>query len=139
MEKVGMKKSYSFALACAAILCGVSSAPRSVAAQSQDHAGVEFIAVHQAPHVAQEGVAQDAVASTARGPIAESAAFHVVSTQSRTVADQEVGPHMNRGLAMTVAGLAAVAVGYAVKGQAGTLLALGGGALTLYGVYHWIE
>ena len=69
----------------------------------------------------------------------EQAALHNASTESRVVADQDVGPHVNRGLALTVAGIAAVGVGYAVKGQAGTMIALGGGALALYGLYNWIK
>lgn len=81
----------------------------------------------------------DAVPATVVGPTAETVAFHTASSESRVVADQDVGPHINRGLALTIAGLAAVGVGYAVKGEAGTVIALGGGALALYGLYHWIK
>src|SRR5665213_1333585 len=79
------------------------------------------------------------IAASAVGPIVEQVSFHNASTESRAIADQDVGPHVNRGLALAVAGIAAVGVGYAVKGQAGTMIALGGGALALYGVYHWIK
>ena len=83
--------------------------------------------------------APDAVPAASVGPTAETAAFHAAAPESRVVADQDVGPHLNRGFKLMVAGIAAVGVGYAVKGHAGTVIALGGGALALYGLYHWIE
>jgi hypothetical protein len=121
-----MKSSYSLAVVCAGILLGVTAAPCSLAAQT--------FAMRPAAVTATSGVAASAV-----GPIVEQAALHNASTESRVVADQDVGPHVNRGLALTVAGIAAVGVGYAVKGQAGTMIALGGGALALYGLYNWIK
>jgi len=81
----------------------------------------------------------DASPAASVGPTVQTAAFHNAAPESRVVADQDVGPHVNRGLALTVAGIAAVGVGYAVKGEAGTVIALGGGALALYGIYHWIK
>lgn len=129
-----MKSSYSLAVVCAGILLGVTAAPCSLAAQAEGQAGIQTFAMRPAAVTATSGVATSAV-----GPIVEQAALHNASTESRVVADQDVGPHVNRGLALTVAGIAAVGVGYAVKGQAGTMIALGGGALALYGLYHWIK
>ena len=130
-----MKYSYSLAAVYAGILFGVIAAPCSLAAQAQGPAELQTFAMRTASVTAPAGVAASAV-----GPVVEQVAFHRASTESRVVADQDVvGPHVNRGLALTVAGIAAVGVGYAVKGQAGTVIALGGGALALYGLYHWIK
>lgn len=129
-----MKKSYSLALGCAGILFGVTATPSSLAAQAQGQAGIQAVAMQPASFIAP-----DVAATSAAGPIVEPVAFHNTLAESRVVGDQDVGPHVNRGLALTVAGIAAVAVGYAVRGEAGTVIALGGGALALYGVYHWIK
>jgi|GEM_PF-2444601 len=129
-----MKSSYSLAVVCAGILLGAAAAPFSLAAQAEEQAAIQTFAMRPASVTATEGIAASAV-----GPIVEQVSFHNASTESRAIADQDVGPHVNRGLALAVAGIAAVGVGYAVKGQAGTMIALGGGALALYGVYHWIK
>lgn len=130
-----MRSSCSLAVVYAGILFGVIAAPCSLTAQAEGQAGLQTFATRPASVTATDGVAASAV-----GPIVEQAALHKASTESRVIADQNVvGPHVNRGLALTVAGIAAVGVGYAVKGQAGTVISLGGGALALYGLYHWIK
>jgi hypothetical protein len=130
-----MKSSYSLAIVCVGILSGVMAAPRSLAAQAQGQAELQTFAMRPVSVTATHGVAASAV-----GPVVEQAAFRRASTESRVIADQNVvGPHVNRGLALTVAGIAAVGVGYAVKGRAGTVISLGGGALAVYGLYHWIK
>lgn len=129
-----LKNLYSLTVVCAGIVFGVAAAPGLLAAQAEGPAGIQMVAMQPA-----SVTVPDALPATAVGPTAETAAFHTAASESRVVADQDVGPHVNRGLALTVAGLAAVGVGYAVKGQAGTVLALGGGALALYGLYNWIK
>lgn len=129
-----MKSSYSLAVVCAGILLGVGAAPCSLAAQAQGQSGLQAFAMRPTSVTATDGVAASAV-----GPIVGQVAFHKASTQSTVIADQDVGPHVNRGLAMTVAGIAVVGVGYAVKGEAGTLISLGGAALAVYGLYNWIQ
>lgn len=129
-----MKSSYSLAVVCVGIFLGVTAAPCSLAAQAERQAGIQTSAIQLASVTATDGVA-----ATAVGPIVEQAAVHKASTESKAIADQDVGPHVNRGLALTVAGIAAVGVGYAVHGQAGTMISLGGGALALYGLYNWIK
>lgn len=129
-----MKSSYSLAVVCAGILLGVTAAPCALAAQAEGRVGIQAFATQPASVTPTEGVA-----ASVPGPIVEQVALHKAPTESRAVADQDVGPHANRGLALTVAGIAAVGVGYAVKGQGGTMIALGGGALALYGLYNWIK
>ena len=52
---------------------------------------------------------------------------------------QDAGPSLGSGLAMTVVGVVMVGVGAAVGGGAGTAIAIGGGALAFYGIYHWLK
>lgn len=148
-----MKNSYSLAVVCAGILFGVSAMPGSLAAQADGQAdgpaGVQAVAMQPvsvtaslAESVAPSAAAPDGIPASPVGPVVDAIAFHNAATESkatRVVADQEVGPHVNRGLALTIAGIAAMGVAYAVKGEAGTVIALGGAALALYGVYHWIQ
>ena len=133
-----MKKSYASVIVSAGILFCVTAAPGSLAAQAEGQAamqpGIQAVAMQPASPVAAGGAAPSAV-----GPIVEPLAFHRALDESRVVADQSIAPPVNRGLAMTLAGIAAVGVGYVVKGTAGTALAFGGGALALYGIYHWIK
>ena len=124
-----MKNLYALTVACAGLAFGVAAAPCSLAAQAESPAAIQLVATQSAP----------VTVPTATGPTVEQLAFHQSSPESRVVTDQEVGPHVNRGLAMTVAGIVLVGVGAAVKGGAGTALALGGGALSLYGIHNWIK
>jgi hypothetical protein len=120
-----LKNLYALTVACAGLAFGVAAAPCSLAAQAEGPAAIQLVATQSAPVTV--------------GPTAERLAFHQSSPESRVMMDQEVGPHVNRGLAMTVAGIVLVGVGAAVKGGAGTAIALGGGALSLYGIYNWIK
>ena len=134
-----MKKSYASVIVSAGLLFCVTAAPSSLAAQADGQAGIQVegiqaVAMQPASPVTRSGVAPSAV-----GPVVEPLAFHRTLGESRVVVDQSIAPPVNRGLAMTIAGIAAVGIGYVVKGIAGTALALGGGALALYGIYHWIK
>lgn len=129
-----MKNSYSLAVVCAGIVFGLAAAPCALTAQAEGQAGIQMVATQPAPVAVSDGVAASAV-----GPVVAPVAFHTAPTQSMVVADQDTGPHLGTGLAMTAVGIVAVAVGFAVKGGAGTAIALGGGALALYGLYHWIQ
>jgi len=129
-----LKYLYSLTVACAGIAFGVAAVPCSLTAQAESQAGIQVVAMHPA-----SVTVPDAVPVTAVGPTIERLAFHHSSSESRVMLDQEVGPHVNRGFALTVAGVVLVGVGAVVKGGAGTAIALGGGALSLYGLHHWIQ
>ena len=129
-----MKNLYALTVACAGIAFGVAAAPCSLAAQAGSPGGIQLAAMQSAPVTVPNATGASAV-----GPTTERLAFHQTSPASRVMTDQDVGPHVNRGLAMTVAGIVLVGVGAAVKGGAGTAIAFGGGALSLYGIYNWIK
>ena len=130
-----MKNLYSLAVVCAGIVFGVATAPCSLAAQAESQAGIQTVAMQPA----SVAIPDAATATTAVGPSVERLAFHRSPSESRVMVDQDVGPHMNRGLALTAAGIVLVGVGAIVKGGAGTAIAFGGGALALYGIYNWIK
>jgi hypothetical protein len=132
-----LKNLYALTVAGAGIAFGVAAAPCSLAAQAGSPAGIQLVAMQSAPVTVPN--ATGATGATAVGPTTERLAFHQTSPASRVMTDQDVGPHVNRGLAMTVAGIVLVGVGTAVKGGAGTAIAFGGGALSLYGIYNWIK
>ena len=129
-----MKNLYALTVACAGIAFGLTAAPGSLAAQAESPAGIQLVATQSSPVTVLT-----ATSATPVGPVAEQLAFHQSSSESRVMMDQDVGQNSNRGLAYTLAGVALVGVGAVVKGGAGTAIAFGGGALALYGIYHWIR
>lgn len=129
-----MKNLYSLSIVCAGIVFGLAAAPCPVVAQAEGQAGIQMVATQPASVTVPDGVAASAV-----GPIVETVAFHAPTTESRVMMDQDSGPHLGTGLAMTAVGLVGVVVGAAVGGGSGTAIAVAGGALALYGIYHWLQ
>jgi hypothetical protein len=121
---------------CAGIVFGTATVPDILSAQAGGPSEIQTIATPPSSTAGAELATSNSI-----GPTVETAGFHTPSTASRVITEQEQepAPHVGRGLAMTVAGVVLVGVGAAVKGGAGTAIAFGGGALALYGLYHWIE
>ena len=129
-----MKKFYSLAAVCAGVVFGVTAAPSSLVAQAEGQSAIQMVATQPT----SVSVPAEATASPV-GPIAETAAFHSPAPATRVMMDQDTGPSLGSGLAMTAVGVVMVGVGAAVGGGSGTAIAIGGAALALYGIYHWLK
>ena len=112
----------------------MAATPGFVAAQAEGQAGIQMVATQPA----SVSIPDQAAASPV-GPVVETVAFHNQAPKSRVMMDQDSGPSLGSGLAMTVVGLVVVGVGAAVGGGSGAAIAVGGGALALYGIYHWLQ
>lgn len=56
-----------------------------------------------------------------------------------TAAAPQSRPHAGKDIAMMVAGGAALIVGAVVGGDAGTVIMIGGGAIGIIGLYHYLK
>jgi len=83
-------------------------------------------------------------ATTASGPTLQAAAvgFHVNEAKvngSSKVAASPVRPHAGQDVALMVVGVGAMIVGALVGETAGTIIIIGGAAMALFGLYHYLE
>ncbi|HEY3134135.1 MAG TPA: hypothetical protein VGJ47_05840 [Gemmatimonadaceae bacterium] len=83
-------------------------------------------------------------ASAATGPTLQAAAigFHVNETKmngSTKVTAAPVRPHAGQDVALMVVGVGAMIVGALVGETAGTIIIIGGAAMALFGLYHYLE
>lgn len=92
-------------------------------------------AASHAQHVAQNSV---------KGPTVQSASigFRVSETKvdaSTKVNAVSVRPHQGQDVALMVVGVGTMIVGAIVQHEAGTIIVIGGAAMALYGLYHYLE
>jgi hypothetical protein len=87
--------------------------------------------------------AQQATASSVKGPTLQAASvgFRVneVKVDASTKANAAVRPHQGQDVALMAVGVGTMIVGAIVKGDAGTIIIIGGAAMALYGLYHYLE
>jgi glycerate kinase len=87
--------------------------------------------------------AQQAVST--RGPTLQAAAvgFRVAETRvdksSMATGAQIVRRHQGQDVALMAVGVGAMIVGALVSGTAGTIIVIGGAAVALFGLYHYLE
>jgi len=82
--------------------------------------------------------------TTATGPTLQAAAvgFHLneakVNASTRLTA-APMRPHAGQDVALMVVGVGAMIVGALVGDTAGTIIIIGGAAMALFGLYHYLE
>ena len=88
--------------------------------------------------------AQQSANVAAKGPTIQSAAvgFRVNGAKvdaSTKVAAAPTRPRAGQDIALMVVGVGAMIVGALVSGTAGTIIIIGGAAMALFGLYHYLE
>jgi hypothetical protein len=83
-------------------------------------------------------------ATAAKGPTLQAAAvgFHVNEAKvdgSTKVTVAAPRPHAGQDVALMVVGVGAMIVGALVGDTAGTIIVIGGAAMALFGLYHYLE
>lgn len=88
--------------------------------------------------------AQQAPRVAPTGPTLQAATVGFRASAAR--ADESTGlnaapvrPHAGQDVAMMAVGVGAMIVGALVHGTAGTIIIIGGAAVALYGLYHYLE
>jgi len=90
------------------------------------------------------GAQQAATPSSERGPTLQAAAvgFHAdrakIDAMTKITA-APVRPHAGQDVALMVVGVGAMIVGALVGETAGTIIIIGGAAMALFGLYHYLE
>ncbi len=88
--------------------------------------------------------AQQAAQTSLKGPTIQSAAvgFRVAEAKvnaSTKVTAAPTRPHAGQDIALMVVGVGAMIVGALVGNTAGTIIIIGGAAMALFGLYHYLE
>lgn len=89
--------------------------------------------------------AQQSTATAAKGPTLQSAAvgFHVnearVDASTSTTAAPLVPRHQGQDVALMAVGVGAMIAGALIGETAGTIIIIGGAAMALFGLYHYLE
>jgi cytochrome c biogenesis protein CcdA len=88
--------------------------------------------------------AQQAAQVSPKGPTIQSAAvgFRVAEAKvnaSTKVTASPTRPHAGQDVALMVVGVGAMIVGALVGDTAGTIIIIGGAAMALFGLYHYLE
>lgn len=84
-------------------------------------------------------------AEYSKGPTIQSAAvgFRVAEAKVNASTDMTAAPvirrHAGQDVALMVVGVGAMIVGAIVDKPAGTIILIGGAAMALYGLYHYLE
>jgi Tfp pilus assembly protein FimV len=127
-------------LAIAALAIGVSAVPaRAQASLTSRAPAVDVSSDAQAPIAAAKPVATPAPAA---GPTMDAASVAVrqpVSTEARSANLQARRAGMGQPIALMVVGGAALLTGLIIAGDAGTLIAVGGALIGLYGLYEYLQ
>jgi hypothetical protein len=102
---------------------------------------ISFCALALAPAASN---AQQAVQAAPKGPTIQAAAvgFRVSETKvdaSTKVTAQRTRPRAGQDVALMVVGVGAMIVGALVGDTAGTIIIIGGAAMALFGLYHYLE
>ncbi len=101
-----------------------------------------FFAFAMLPALSQ---AQQAAQLSAKGPTVQAAAvgFRVtdakVDASTKTTAAPIVQRHQGQDVAMMAVGVGAMIAGALIGGTAGTIILIGGAAVGLFGLYHYLE
>ena len=88
--------------------------------------------------------AQKVAQNSVKGPTLQAASigFRVSETKvdaSTKVNATAVRPHQGQDVALMVVGVGTMIVGAIVQDTAGTIIIIGGAAMALYGLYHYLE
>jgi hypothetical protein len=88
--------------------------------------------------------AQQSAKAATKGPTFESAAVGVRVSDKKVDASTEATaaqrrPRAGQDVALMVVGVGAMIVGALVSGTAGTIIIIGGAAMALFGLYHYLE
>ena len=88
--------------------------------------------------------AQEPVKSSPKGPTLQAAAvgFRVEPSKvdaSTKLTTAPMRPHAGQDVALMVVGVGAMIVGALVGETAGTIIIIGGAAMALFGLYHYLE
>ena len=89
--------------------------------------------------------AQQSASTAARGPTLQSAVigFHVsearVDATARTNASPLIPRHQGQDVALMAVGVGAMIAGALIGDTAGTIIIIGGAAMALFGLYHYLE
>jgi hypothetical protein len=89
--------------------------------------------------------AQQSTSTAAKGPTLQSAAigFHVsdvrVDATARTNAAPLIPRHQGQDVALMAVGVGAMIAGALIGDTAGTIIIIGGAAMALFGLYHYLE
>jgi hypothetical protein len=102
---------------------------------------ISFCALALAPAASN---AQQAAQAAPKGPTIQAAAvgFRVSETKvdaSTKVTAQRGRPRAGQDVALMVVGVGAMVVGALVGDTAGTIILIGGAAMALWGLYHYLE
>jgi len=88
--------------------------------------------------------AQQSANVAAKGPTIQSAAVGFQVKEPKVDASTKVSaapshPRAGQDVALMVVGVGAMIVGALVSGTAGTIIIIGGAAMALFGLYHYLE
>ncbi|MGI8400256.1 MAG: hypothetical protein ACR2NS_01450 [Gemmatimonadaceae bacterium] len=101
-----------------------------------------FFALAMLPAISQ---AQQSAQLSAKGPTVQAAAvgFRVtdakVDASTKSTAAPIVQRHQGQDVAMMAVGVGAMIAGALIGGTAGTIILIGGAAVGLFGLYHYLE
>src|SRR4051812_10684937 len=90
------------------------------------------------------GSAQQITPTPPAGPTLQSAAVGFRASDAKVNASTKltaspVRPHAGQDVALMVVGVGAMIVGALVEHTAGTIIIIGGAAMALFGLYHYLE
>lgn len=123
---------------CAAIIFVAALSPYTLTAQSHHQPVSQRVPGERVSDLASHATAGPAFMA---GPRISPVAFHTSSAKTGFVVAVPEGPHGGLGKDLALVGVGAVAAfaGSRIGGTAGDVIVVGGAALALYGLYHFLR
>ncbi|MGI8509311.1 MAG: hypothetical protein ACR2MQ_08305 [Gemmatimonadaceae bacterium] len=123
---------------CAAIILVVAISPQTLTAQPHYQSASQPVAGEHDPNTASHATPGAAFIA---GPRISPVAFHTLSAKTGFFVAVPEGPHGGLGKNLALVGVGAVAAfaGSRIGGTAGGVIVVGGVALAIYGLYHFLR